>query len=83
MAWAAPPVLQKDDDGEGLAVGFFEGDLLLDAVVGEGEIGGLEIRDDLAGALPDECWDHDQGRRAAEGRGGIRDGGGLGVGKEE
>ncbi len=62
------PYLGDDDEREPVcSVVGFEGELLLDAVVGEGEVVGGEGVDELAGLGFDEGGDEDEGGAGGEG----------------
>ncbi len=61
MARAGAAGFDYDGEGEGLSVGvIFDGDGLWGAVVGEGEVFGVEAEDDVAVAAGDEDGNHDE-----------------------
>src|SRR6185312_4558742 len=59
---SGPSGLHQDNDGQWLALHFFDGNLLLYAVVGEAEVSGLESIDEVAGRGPHQRGDNDQRR---------------------
>ncbi len=74
LAGAGGASLHEDQDGEGLlVVGLFEGDALGDAVVEEGEVGGAEGVDEVAGGGGDEGGDDYE--VGGYGEGGLGEGG--------
>ncbi len=69
LARAGASALDVDDEGERLAAGvLFEREFLRDAVVGEGEVIGLEGEDEIAGLGAHQRGNEDEGGVRVEGR---------------